>query len=91
MRKMLLRLALGKRAYEYMVRTLECDPRIRTARTVDVVVRKDAVEQRIEADWLKNIARIVLPKPQLDALRLQRTPGVTDISAARKKREEGGK
>jgi len=57
--RLLLRLALGRRTYQYMVRTLQYDTRLRTARSADIVVRKDAREERIEADWLKAVARIV--------------------------------
>jgi len=64
----LLRQALGDRAFEYMCRSLAHDPRLRSARMVDIVVRKDAVERRIEADWLKAIAKIVLPEQERSAL-----------------------
>ena len=60
-RRLLLMLALGRRTYDYMVRSLSNDPRTRRARLVDIVVRKDAVERRTEADWCRTIARIVLP------------------------------
>jgi hypothetical protein len=56
-RSLLLRLALGKRTFEYMVRSIRHDPRTQSARLVDIVVRKDGVEQRIEADWVKKIAK----------------------------------
>lgn len=65
-RALLLRLALGRRQFDYMNRVLKSDDRIPSARMVDIVVRKDAVERRIEADWIKNIAKIVRhiePKP----------------------------
>lgn len=55
----LLRMALGDDTFNYMVRSLKQDLRIFNARMVDIVVRKDAVERRIEADWVKSIARIV--------------------------------
>jgi len=58
-RRFLLRLALGRRTYQYMVRSITHDPRTRRARLVDIVVRKDGHERRIEADWVKNLARIV--------------------------------
>ena len=57
-RALLLRLALGESTFQYMLRSIKNDPRLPSARLVDLVVRKDAVEQRIEADWIKNIARI---------------------------------
>ena len=59
LRRALLRLALGGRTYDYMRRSLGQDPRTKRARSVDIVVRKDGVERRIEADWAKDIARIV--------------------------------
>lgn len=58
-RALLLRLALGSRQFDYMNRTIKNDKRTASARLVDVVVRKDAVERRIEADWIKHIARII--------------------------------
>ncbi len=63
MRRLLLRLALGRRTFDYMVRTLTYDYRLRSARDADIIVRKDGVEQRIEADWLKTICRIVTKAP----------------------------
>lgn len=59
-RRLLLRLVLGKRTYEYMQRTLAADRRLRTAYTVDIVIRKDGRERRLEADWTKALATIVL-------------------------------
>ena len=58
-KRLLLRLALGKRTYGYMCKTLSQDPRLRSAKLADIIVRKDGREERIEADWLKNLARIV--------------------------------
>jgi hypothetical protein len=58
-RRFFLRLALGRRTYQYMVRSITQDPRTRRARQVDIVVRKDGLERRIEADWVKSLARIV--------------------------------
>ncbi len=43
-----------------MCNTFKTDLRVKSARQVDIVVRKDAVERRIEADWAKQLARIVL-------------------------------
>lgn len=54
-----LRIALGDSTFNSMVRTLQQDRRITNAHMVDIVVRKDAVERRMEADWLKTLARIV--------------------------------
>lgn len=62
LRRALLWLALGPRTYRYMRNTLAIDPRVRGARMVDVVVRKDSVERRYEADWCKNLCRIVVPE-----------------------------
>jgi hypothetical protein len=50
---------LGEGQYQYMVRTLNQDARTPVARDVDVVVRKDGIERRVEADWLKPIAKLV--------------------------------
>lgn len=55
-----LREALGDQ-FVYAVRTLQSDPRLADAHTVDIVVRKDGVERRLEADWLKALARLVQP------------------------------
>lgn len=66
LRAWLLRLALGRRTFDYMVRSVQADKRTPGARLVDIVVRQDAREERIEADWVKRIARIVkrvTPKP----------------------------
>ncbi len=66
LRILLLRLALGERTFNYMVRSVQHDKRTPGARLVDIVVRQDGVEKRIEADWVKKIARIVKqvePKP----------------------------
>ncbi len=63
---MLLRLALGQRTFDYMVRSVKHDKRTPHAKLVDIVIRQDGVERRIEADWVKNVARIVIdvePKP----------------------------
>jgi hypothetical protein len=57
----LLRVALGDELFELMARSLGADPRVQDAHTIDIVVRKDAVEKRIEGDWVKHLARIVLP------------------------------
>jgi hypothetical protein len=54
-----LRMALGEQTFAYMVRSLQSDRRITNAHMVDIVIRKDAVEKRIEADWLKTLARMV--------------------------------
>jgi hypothetical protein len=54
-RRLLLRLAVGRRTYDYMYKTLAYDPRLRTCHFADIVVRKDGRDERIEADWLKNL------------------------------------
>jgi hypothetical protein len=58
-KRLLLQLALGKRTYDYMCKTLSQDPRLRSCKLADIIVRKDGREVRVEADWLKNLARIV--------------------------------
>jgi hypothetical protein len=54
-KRFLLRLALGKRTYAYMCRTLSQDPRLPRCRLADIIVRQDGREVRIEADWLKTL------------------------------------
>jgi hypothetical protein len=54
----LLRLAMGRRTFDYMLKSINHDPRTRGARMVDIVVRRDAVERRVEADWVKKICRL---------------------------------
>lgn len=54
----LLRFALGRRTFEYMLRSIKADRRTPGARMVDIVVRQDGREERIEADWVKEIARM---------------------------------
>lgn len=61
LRRLLLRLALGRQRYIYMTNSVLSDPRTPRARSVDVVVRRDGVERRIEADWIKFIARLLEP------------------------------
>lgn len=73
LRSLLLRLALGNRTYAYMCGTLSQDPRLRSCKLADIVVRKDGREVRVEADWLKDLCRIVSadltpPVPQPDEL-----------------------
>jgi hypothetical protein len=58
-KRLLLRLVLGRRTYKYMCGSLKADSRLRNCRMADIVVRKDAVERRVEADWLKALYRIV--------------------------------
>jgi hypothetical protein len=57
-RSKLLRLALGRSTFDYMLRSIKADKRTPGAKLVDIVVRQDAVENRIEADWVKTIARL---------------------------------
>lgn len=59
LRALLLRLVLGNRQFNYMNRSVKFDQRTPGAKLVDIVVRQDAVENRIEADWIKHIAQIV--------------------------------
>jgi hypothetical protein len=54
----LLRIALGRSTFDYMLRSIRNDPRTPGARLVDIVVRQDAREVRTEADWVKTIARL---------------------------------
>jgi hypothetical protein len=66
-RCLLLRLALGRHTFEYMLRSIKADPRMPDPYTIDIVVRKDAVEKRWEAQWIATIARMTyhLPAPPL--------------------------
>lgn len=67
LRSWLLRLALGSRTFDYMLRSIRNDPRTPNSRLVDIVVRQDAHEVRTEADWIKDIARMTyhMPTPTL--------------------------
>lgn len=58
-KKLLLRIAVGFGTYDYMRRTLMYDPRLPRCKLADIVVRQDGREVRIEADWLKNLSKIV--------------------------------
>jgi hypothetical protein len=58
-KRFLLKLILGSSTYEYMVRSILWDPRVRNDKLVDIIVMKDGVERRIEADWIKKIAKII--------------------------------
>lgn len=60
LRRFLLWLAVGPRTYDYMARVLRSDPRLRVCKLADIVVRQDGRERRIEADWLKSLATIVM-------------------------------
>lgn len=57
-RSLLLRLALGERTYNYMLKSIKYDKRTPGAKTVDIIVRQDGREERIEADWVRTIAKI---------------------------------
>lgn len=67
-RSWLLRAALGRRTFEYMLRSIRNDKRTPGARLVDIVVRQDAREVRTEADWVKDIAKMTyhLPTPDIE-------------------------
>lgn len=58
-RRQFLKIALGPYTYKYMTESISRDRRTKNAKTVDIVVRKDGQERRIEADWVKDIARII--------------------------------
>lgn len=66
-RAWLLRLALGRHTFDYMLRSIKADHRTPAAKLVDIVIRQDARERRIEADWVKRIAQITyhLSAPEL--------------------------
>jgi hypothetical protein len=59
LKRLLLRLALGRRTYAYMCRSLSQIPGLRRCRSADIVVRKDGTERRVEADWLKKLCQLV--------------------------------
>lgn len=56
-KRLLLRLILGRRDFQYMCRTLS-RPGLRTAHMVDVIIRSDGRDRRFEADWLKRLSEI---------------------------------
>jgi hypothetical protein len=56
----LLSTALGK-TYDSMVSTFTRYPGLRGAHMVDIIMRSDGKETRIQADWLKEIVRLVIP------------------------------
>lgn len=58
-RAVALRIALGGSTFDYMNRSVKTDKRTPSARMVDIIIRKDGREERIEADWVKTIARII--------------------------------
>lgn len=58
-KRLLLRIALGSRTYQYMCKSLSQDPRLRSAKLTDIIIRKDGREERVEADWLKTIGKMV--------------------------------
>jgi hypothetical protein len=60
-KRLLLKLILGKRTYEYMLKSLFLY-RINAASYTDIIVRLNGADKRIEADWLKNINKLVLPE-----------------------------
>jgi hypothetical protein len=62
LRRLLLWLALGPRQYGYMKKTLGQDPRAPRALMIDIVIRKDSIECRLEADWVRSLARITNPE-----------------------------
>lgn len=53
----LLCLAFGRRTARYIVQSLSQDPRLPRAKLADIVIRKDGREVRVEADWLKKMAK----------------------------------
>src|SRR5665213_637500 len=63
MQRFFLWLALGSHTYGYMKRTLAFDRRLSRCKLADIVVRQDGKEVRIEADWLKNMAKICIKQP----------------------------
>lgn len=85
-RRVLLWLAVGPRTYAYMARSLKHDPRLRTCRLADIVVRKDAFERRIEADWLRTLATIVMGRWKPN----KRPPIVTPPSEVCRADPDGG-
>lgn len=53
--RVLLRIAFGPSLVRYMEKSVRFDPRTGSARWVDIIVRKDGHEIRVEADWVKHI------------------------------------
>lgn len=60
-RRFFLWLALGPDTYRYVKGSVFSDHRAKSAHIIDLVVRKDAKETRIEADWVKSLIRIMSP------------------------------
>jgi hypothetical protein len=61
-RRVLLWLALGPQQYRHMKHVLSQDLRAPRARMIDIVIRKDAIERRLPADWVRSLARILHPE-----------------------------
>ena len=57
-RSVLLRLALGERAFNYMMRSIRASKAGPAAHFVNVKTRKDGQWFEAEADWIKKIAQI---------------------------------
>ena len=49
-----------------MVKCVQSDPRLATAHEVDIIVRKDGRERRLEADWIKVLGRMYRTKETSD-------------------------
>lgn len=66
-RMWLLRIALGPGTFDYMLRSIKSDKRTPGAKLVDIIIRQDGHEERIEADWVKKIAQwaYYLPVPPM--------------------------
>lgn len=59
-KRILLKFILGKNTYEYMVRSILHDPRSKKLdANIDLLISQDGMDKRIEADWVKKIAKIV--------------------------------
>lgn len=64
----LLQLIFGKRTVNYMSITLFQDPRLLSVdANADIVIDRNGQERRIEADWLKDLARVVVAPDQPSA------------------------
>lgn len=57
-RRILLWLAVGPRTFRAMQRSVQKDT-LRVAHTIDILIRKDSRESRVEADWLKDLATVL--------------------------------
>lgn len=64
-KRLLLRLVFGRGYGYFRSSMLKVD--MRGSHYVDILVRKGGQDRRVEADWLKNLQRILKPWPKMRA------------------------